>query len=86
MVINYQSWFLLLYTSVDESVPSPPPLMVPCVPTGMKTGVSTSPCGSVTVLARARPQVASRWKTKGGRPLGETRRARIRVVLMGGWR
>ena len=41
------------------------PLMVPWVPTGMKTGVRTSPWGNVTVDARARPQVASKWKTKG---------------------
>ena len=42
------------------------PLMVPCVPTGMKTGVKTSPCGRLTVAALARPHVASKLKTKGG--------------------
>mmetsp|Transcript_23111 Transcript_23111/g.72680 ORF Transcript_23111/g.72680 Transcript_23111/m.72680 type:complete len:263 (+) Transcript_23111:758-1546(+) len=41
------------------------PLMVPCVPTGMKTGVNTSPWGRLTVVARALPQFASNVKTRG---------------------
>src|SRR5881396_3528786 len=32
---------------------------VPCVPTGMKSGVSTVPWGRVRVPARAEPEVAS---------------------------
>ena len=32
------------------------------VPTGMKTGVSISPCAVVMVPARAAPSLASRWK------------------------
>mmetsp|Transcript_728 Transcript_728/g.1760 ORF Transcript_728/g.1760 Transcript_728/m.1760 type:complete len:203 (-) Transcript_728:148-756(-) len=42
------------------------PLIVPWVPTGMKTGVNTSPCGNITVEARARPHVASSLNTSGG--------------------
>ncbi len=39
---------------------------VPCVPTGMKAGVSTAPWGSVSVPARAAPAVASRRKVNMG--------------------
>jgi len=35
------------------------PFIVPLVPTGIYTGVRTSPCGNVTVKARANPDSAS---------------------------
>ena len=56
------------------------PLIVPCVPTGMKTGVNTSPCGNVTVDARARPQVASKLKTKGLRDYKGRLKAKLAML------
>ena len=38
------------------------PLTEASVPTGMKTGVSTSPCGVIRRPARAKPFLASTWK------------------------
>ncbi len=46
-----------LFRSAGESVRT-----VPCVPTGMKAGVSTVPRGKTSVPARAAPQVA--WIVK----------------------
>ena len=40
------------------------PFTVASVPTGMKTGVSTSPCGVVMTPVRAGPAVAEVWKEK----------------------
>src|SRR5881628_157286 len=40
-------------------------LTVACVPTGMKTGVSTTPWAVVRRPRRAAPSVASRWNVMG---------------------
>lgn len=42
------------------------PLMVPLVPTGMKTGVATGPCGRCMVAARALRHRACTWKHRAG--------------------
>ena len=39
-------------------------LTVPCVPTGMKTGVSIVPCGVASTPRRARPSVCVSRKEK----------------------
>src|ERR1700716_2577054 len=41
------------------------PFTVACVPTGMKAGVATAPCGVVISPRRAAPSVAMRRKAKG---------------------
>ena len=50
-------WYVLariICAPVSRSRPGSTPLTVPCVPTGMKAGVSTTPCGVVKRARRAR--------------------------------
>src|SRR5438477_498283 len=44
-------------------------LTLPCVPTGMKAGVCTTPCGVVSSPRRSAPSVGRRWKLDPGATL-----------------
>src|SRR6188768_2853285 len=58
---------------------------LPCVPTGMKAGVSTVPCGVVSVPRRAAPSAARRLNSKGDTGIISTSVAKLRVgVIFGG--
>src|SRR5262245_11221456 len=50
---------------VSRTVSGASPFTVPCVPTGMKAGVSTRPCGVRISPWRAAPSVLSNRKEKG---------------------
>jgi hypothetical protein len=41
------------------------PFTVACVPTGMKAGVATRPCGVTNSPRRAAPSLLISWKEKG---------------------
>src|SRR5688572_22215237 len=62
---------------------------LPCVPTGMKAGVSTTPCGVVSVPSRAAPSEARSEKANSGDTLllsvGTSLAKKLRVgVIYGG--
>src|SRR5688572_17780359 len=58
---------------------------LPCVPTGMNAGVSTSPWGVVSVPRRAPPSVARRLNPKGDTAIICTSVKKLRVgVIFGG--
>ena len=55
-------WYVLaktMFAPVARSSSISKPLTVPCVPTGMKAGISTGPCGVINVERRARECVST---------------------------
>src|SRR5690606_37389585 len=56
------------------------PLMVPCVPTGIKAGSATSPCGVPSVAGRAPQRASTCSSSKRSEPV-RTITAQLKVVL-----